>query len=257
MSAACSCYKAETPGPVKDEKLTPRITETAKSLWVVYTLMTFAGIGALRAAGMTWFDAICHGMSALSLGGFSTHDNSLGFYNSPTIELVLMVLMIAASLNFARHFVALRRLTLKPYRSDPEARAIFGLLAVSTLIVTLMLYFDGIYPDFFEALRHASFNVISMATTTGFVTEDFEKWPVFAPIWMLFLTSITCSTGSTGGGVKMFRALLLARTAGRELKLLVHPSAVMARAHRRQADPGADRRLGAGLHLPVLRRRRR
>ena len=219
-------YKAETPGPVKDEKLTPRITETAKSLWVVYTVMTLAGIFALRAAGMTWFDAICHGMSALSLGGFSTHDTSLGFYNSATIELVLMVLMVAASLNFARHFIALRRLTLKPYRSDPEARAIVLLLGISTVIVTLMLYTSGLYPNFFTALRHASFNVISMATTTGFVTEDFEKWPVFAPIWMLFLTSITCSTGSTGGGVKMFRTLLLARTAGRELKLLVHPSAV-------------------------------
>jgi trk system potassium uptake protein TrkH len=219
-------YKAETPGPVKDEKLTPRITETAKSLWVVYTVMTVVGIGALRLAGMTWFDAICHGMSALSLGGFSTHDNSLGFYNSVTIEIVLSVLMVAASLNFARHFVALRRLTLRPYKNDPEARAIVGLLAISVIIITLLLYFDGIYPNFFTALRHASFNVISMATTTGFVTENFEQWPVFAPIWMLFLTCITCSTGSTGGGVKMFRTLLLARKAGRELKLLVHPSAI-------------------------------
>ena len=219
-------YKAETPGPVKDEKLTPRITETAKSLWVVYTVMTIIGIGALRLAGMSWFDAICHGMSALSLGGFSTHDNSLGFYNSVTIEIVLSVLMVAASLNFARHFVALRRLTLRPYKADPEARAIVGLLAISVFIVTLLLYFDGIYPSFFTALRHASFNVISMATTTGFVTENFEQWPVFAPIWMLFLTCITCSTGSTGGGVKMFRTLLLARKAGRELKLLVHPSAM-------------------------------
>ena len=218
-------YKAETPGPVKDEKLTPRITETAKSLWVVYTVMTLVGIGALRMAGMTWFDAICHGMSALSLGGFSTHDNSLGYYNSPTIEVVLSILMVAASLNFARHFVALRRLTLKPYRNDPEARAIVGLLAISIVVVTTLLYVDNIYP-FFTALRHASFNVISMATTTGFVTEDFEKWPVFIPIWMLFLTCITCSTGSTGGGVKMFRTLLLSRKAGRELKLLVHPSAV-------------------------------
>ena len=219
-------YKAESPGPVKDEKLTPRITETAKSLWVVYTVMTIAGILALRAAGMTWFDAICHGMSALSLGGFSTHDQSLGYYNSAAIELVLCVLMIAASLNFARHFVALRRLTLRPYRNDPEARAIGAVLGISVVGITLLLYLHGTYPNFFTALRHATFNVISMATTTGFVTEDFETWPAFAPIWLLFLTCFVCSTGSTGGGIKMFRTLLLSRQAGRELKLLVHPSAM-------------------------------
>jgi trk system potassium uptake protein len=219
-------YKAEAPGPVKDEKLTPRITETAKSLWVVYVVMTFVGIGALRMAGMTWFDAICHGMSALSLGGFSTHDLSLGYYNSVSIELVLMVLMVAASLNFARHFIALRRLTLRPYKSDPEARAIVAVLAFSVVLITSLLYFENVYPNFFTALRHASFNVISMATTTGFVTEDFEKWPAFAPIFLLFLTCLVCSTGSTGGGIKMFRALLLSRQAGRELKLLVHPNAM-------------------------------
>ena len=219
-------YRAEAPGPVKDEKLTPRITETAKSLWVVYTVMTIAGIAALRAAGMTWFDAICHGMSALSLGGFSTHDNSLGYYNSLAIELVMCVLMVAASLNFARHFIALRRLTLQPYRKDPEARAIGAVLLVSIIGITLLLYFHGTYPQFSTALRHATFNVISMATTTGFVTENFETWPAFAPIWLLFLTCIVCSTGSTGGGIKMFRTLLLSRQAGRELKLLVHPSAI-------------------------------
>jgi trk system potassium uptake protein len=219
-------YRAEAPGPVKDEKLTPRITETAKSLWVVYTVMTIAGILALRGAGMTWFDAICHGMSALSLGGFSTHDASVGFYNSLSIELVMSVLMLAASLNFARHFVALRRLTLQPYRKDPEARAIAAVVGISILGIALLLYVHGNYPAFSSALRHASFNVISMATTSGFVTEDFETWPAFAPIWLLFLCCIVCSTGSTGGGIKMFRTLLLARQAGRELKLLVHPSAM-------------------------------
>jgi len=219
-------YRAEAPGPVKDEKLTPRITETAKSLWVVYTVMTIAGMLALRFAGMTWFDAICHGMSALSLGGFSTHDNSLGYYNSAAIEMVMCVLMVAASLNFARHFIALRRLTLQPYRKDPEAKAIGAVLLVSIIGITLLLYLHGTYAQFFTALRHATFNVISMATTTGFVTEDFETWPAFAPIWLLFLTCIVCSTGSTGGGIKMFRTLLLSRQAGRELKLLVHPSAM-------------------------------
>jgi trk system potassium uptake protein TrkH len=134
--------------------------------------------------------------------------------------------MVLASLNFARHFIALRRLTLQPYRKDPEARAIGAVLGVSIIGITLLLYFHGTYPVFSTALRHATFNVISMATTTGFVTENFETWPAFAPIWLLFLTCIVCSTGSTGGGIKMFRTLLLARQAGRELKLLVHPSAM-------------------------------
>lgn len=219
-------YKAETPGPVKDEKLTPRITETAKSLWFVYTAITVGGILALRVCGMPWLDAICHAFSAMGLGGFSTHDASVAWFDSVSIEIVLMVLMVLASLNFARHFVALRRFTLKPYSQDPEARAIFIVLTVSVLGVATLLAWHQVYPSFATSLRHAAFNVISMATTTGFVSQDFEKWPVFAPIWMLFLTSIVCSTGSTGGGIKMFRTLLLARQAARELKLLVHPSAV-------------------------------
>jgi trk system potassium uptake protein TrkH len=219
-------YRAQAPGPVKDEKLTPRITETAKSLWVVYTFMTLVGIVALRAVGMTWFDAICHSMSAMSLGGFSTHDASVGYFDSFAIELVLIALMIAASINFARHFVAMRRLTLKPYRSDPEARAIAVVLSISVIGITLLLWLEKVYPTFSSSFRHVAFNVISLATTTGFVSEDYEKWPVFAPVWMLFLSCLVCSTGSTGGGIKMFRTLLLSRQAGRELKLLVHPNAL-------------------------------
>lgn len=220
-------YKAETPGPVKDEKLTPRITETAKSLWFVYTAITLAGIIALRVCGMSWLDAICHTFSAMGLGGFSTHDNSIAYFNSIAVEAVLMVLMVLASLNFARHFVAMRRLTLRPYTQDPEAKAIILVLSASVLAIALLLRWNHIYPTFAVALRHSAFNVISMATTTGFVSQDFEKWPVFAPMWMLFLTGIVCSTGSTGGGIKMLRTLLLARQAGRELKLLVHPNAVV------------------------------
>jgi trk system potassium uptake protein len=175
---------------------------------------------------MSWLDAICHAFSAMSLGGFSTHDASVGYFDSLSIELVLTGLMLIGTLNFARHFLALRRLSLRPYRTDPEAKAIFLLLAFSVTLITLILIVQGTYQDAGTALRHASFNVISMATTTGFVSQDFEKWPVFAPIWMLFLSCLTCSTGSTGGGIKMFRTLLLSRQAGRELKLLVHPSAI-------------------------------
>jgi trk system potassium uptake protein TrkH len=220
-------YKAETPGPVKDEKLTPRILDTAKSLWLVYTALTAVGIVALRICGMSWFDAICHSFSAMGLGGFSTHDASVAYFNSPAIEFVLIVMMILASISFARHFLAIRRMSLKIYSQDPEARAIIVVLTVSCVGVAAVLEWSGVYPTFGDSLRHAAFNVVSMATTTGFVSQDFERWPAFAPIWMLFLSCIVCSTGSTGGGIKMFRTLLLWRQSLRELRLLVHPSAVV------------------------------
>jgi trk system potassium uptake protein TrkH len=219
-------YKGQAPGAVKEERLTPRITETAKQLWFVYTLITVAGIVALRVCGMSWFDALCHAFSAVGLGGFSTHDRSIAWFNSPAIELTLMVLMLIAALNFARHIVALRRLSLETYRQDPEARAIFVLLAVSVIAIAALLTSRGVYPDFFEALRHSAFNVVSQATTSGLTSQDYQQWPVFAPYWMLFLSCLICSTGSTGGGIKMFRTLVLARVTGREMKLLIHPAAM-------------------------------
>jgi trk system potassium uptake protein TrkH len=220
-------YRAEAPAAVKEEKLTPRITETAKALWLTYAGITGVGIVALRIAGMSWFDAICHGFSAVALGGFSTRDASIGAFDSVAVELVMMVLMLISVLNFARHFMAMRNLSLQPYRRDSEGKTIFLLLGASIAFVTVLLWINGIYPTFGEALRHASFNVISVATTAGFSSVNYDLWPIFAPVWMLFLSCIVCSTGSTGGGIKMFRTLLLARQAQREMKLLVHPSAVI------------------------------
>jgi len=220
-------YKAQTPGPVKNEKLTPRITETAKALWFTYLAITVLGIVALHIAGMSWFDAICHGFSAIALGGFSTHDKSVGFFDSAAVEMVLTLIMIVGAINFSRHFLAFRNLSLKPYMSDSEGKAVLIVLGSSVMLVTLVLWLNETYSGFAETLRHALFNVISIATTTGFVTENYETWPAFVPVWILFLSCITCSTGSTGGGIKMFRTLLLVRQARRELKLLVHPSAVI------------------------------
>jgi trk system potassium uptake protein TrkH len=220
-------YKAESPGPVKDEKLTPRITETAKALWFTYLAITVVGVVALRIAGMSWFDAICHCMSAIALGGFSTHDVSVGFFESFGVELVLIAIMIVGALNFSRHYLAFRNLSFKPYRSDTEGKAVLILLGFSVALVSALLWIDGTYPTTMEGFRHSVFNVVSIATTTGFVTEDYEQWPAFLPVWMIFLSCITCSTGSTGGGIKMFRTLLLVRQARRELKLLIHPSAVI------------------------------
>jgi trk system potassium uptake protein TrkH len=220
-------YRAETPGPVKDEKLTPRITETAKALWFTYLAITLVGIVALHIAGMSWFDAICHCFSAIALGGFSTHDQSVGYFHSASIEMILVVIMLIAALNFSRHFLAFRSLSLKPYKSDSEGKAVLIVLGGSVVVATMTLWIGGTYPEFSTAMRHALFNVVSIATTAGFVTENYETWPAFIPVWLLFLSCITCSTGSTGGGIKMFRTLLLVRQARRELKLLVHPSAVI------------------------------
>lgn len=220
-------YRAETPGPIKDEKLTPRITETAKALWITYMGITAVGILSLRLVGMGWLDAICHTFSVMGLGGFSTRDSGIGYFDSALIELVLIVLMIAASLNFARHFIAVRNRSLEPYRKDPEVRAVFTVLAASVIGIAVLLLAHGTYHVPLEALRHSAFAVVSVASTTGLVSQNWDLWPAFAPVWMLFLSCIVCSTGSTGGGIKMFRTLMLVRQAQREMKQIVHPSAVI------------------------------
>jgi trk system potassium uptake protein TrkH len=219
-------YRAEAPGSIKDEKLTPRITQTAKALWLTYAGLTLLALIALRVAGMDWFDALCHAFSVVALGGFSTHDASIGHFDSPAIEFVLLLFMLVSMVNFARHFTAVRTRSLMPYRKDPELKTMLVILGFSVIVIATLLVVDGMYAPL-EALRHAVFNVVSVATTTGFSSENYDIWPIFAPVWMLFLSCIICATGSTGGGIKMFRTLLLARQALREMKQLVHPSAVI------------------------------
>jgi trk system potassium uptake protein TrkH len=219
-------YKAETPGPVKNEKLTPRITETAKALWFIYVLLTAACIGSLRVAGMNWFDSLFQGFSTLGLGGFSNYDASIGHFDSLAIELVLIVFMLISAINFSRHLIAWQQKSLRTYATDSEAIALLWLIGVSTLLVALYVWAEGVYPDFLVSLRYVAFNLVAVATTCGYVTQDFAAWPVFAPLVMLMLSCYACNTGSTGGGIKMFRTLVLFRQAGRELLMLVHPQAV-------------------------------
>ncbi|GAC1305224.1 MAG: potassium transporter TrkG [Steroidobacteraceae bacterium] len=219
-------YRAEMPGPMKDSKLTPRIGQTAKLLWAVYAGLTAACIVCLRFAGMNWFDAVCHGFSALALGGFSTYDASIGHFNSLRIELVLTAFQILAALNFATHFLAWSQRGVLAYFRDAEAKAIFGVLAASCAGIAVFLYLKGTYADFPTALRHAVFNVVSIATDSGLHTQDYSRWPIFAPMWMMFLSCIVASSGSTGGGIKMIRTLVLAKQAHRELNQLVHPNMV-------------------------------
>ena len=219
-------YKAETPGPMKDATLTPRITETARSLWLVYFGITLACIVSLKIAGMSWFDAVCHAFSSMGLGGFSTHDASIEYFHSPVIELVLIVFMLLAVMNFATHFLVLRERSLRPYMRDIESRTSVLLLLGSCVAIAVFLWWLGIYSNFWTALRFASFNLVSVATSSGFVSTDFAQWPIFAPLWMLFLSSIAASSGSTGGGIKMVRTLILFRQAGREFTKILHPSAI-------------------------------
>lgn len=219
-------FKAETPGPMKDSALTPRIAETARNLWVIYAGITLACIFVLKWAGMNWLDAICHAFAALSLGGFSTHDASVGFFNSPLIEFILIVFMLIAAVNFATHFLAWRGKSLRVYLRDAEAVATLTLVVSSCFGIALFLWWQGTYLEFWTALRHASFNLVSIATDCGFASQDFNQWPMFAPLWMLFLSSIACSSGSTGGGVKMIRSLVLVKQAGREFLKLLHPAVI-------------------------------
>ncbi|TCJ12925.1 TrkH family potassium uptake protein [Parasulfuritortus cantonensis] len=218
-------FKAETPTPMKDTKLTPRMTETAKGLWLAYMFLTTACILSLRAGGMTWMDALIHAFSIMGLGGFSSHDASLGYFNSPTLEAITGGFALLAGINFATHFMALRHFSLNPYRYDSEIRWFLSVVLLSSLGLALFLWFKDFYLDFPEALRYAAFNTISVATTLGFATDDYNTWPLFAGMWMLFLATFSTSAGSTGGGIKMMRAILLYKQVHRELIKLLHPNA--------------------------------
>jgi trk system potassium uptake protein TrkH len=211
---------------MKDSKLTPRIASTAKALWLVYFGITAACILSLKAVGMNWLDAICHAFAALSLGGFSTYDASVGQFNSPWIEAVLIFFMMVAGMNFATHFVAWRGRSLRVYWFDTEAKAFVALIVSSTLVCTTYLNAMQVYPEWLTALRHVAFNLVSIATDCGFASVDYDKWPIFVPLWMLFLSCIAVSSGSTGGGIKMIRALILSQQGLRELQKLIHPAVV-------------------------------
>jgi trk system potassium uptake protein TrkH len=219
-------FKAETPGPMKDSKMTPRIAQTAKGLWGVYFGVTLACVFSYHWGGMSWFDAICHTFSTMGLGGFSTHDASFGHFNSPVLEGVAVVFMLIAGMNFATLYLALAHRSPMPYVRDPEAPWFLAVTLGSVLLISYYLWANGVYETEAEALRHALFNVVSIATTTGYASVDYALWPMFAPLWMLFLCSFATSAGSTGGGIKMIRALLLYKQLYRELVRAMHPAAV-------------------------------
>jgi trk system potassium uptake protein TrkH len=218
--------KAETPGPMKDTRLTPRIAETAKGLWLVYGALTLACLLAYHLAGMSWLDAIMHAFSTVALGGFSTTDASLGHFDSLAIELIAIFFALLAGMNFATHFLAWRQKSLVAYLRDHELPYYLLVLGASSLFIAWYIWIKGVYPDFFEALRHSAFHTVSVATSLGMATEDYAQWPYFVPFWMLFLGSFAVCSGSTGGGIKMMRAIILYKQVFREFIRAIHPSAI-------------------------------
>lgn len=219
-------YKAETPGPMKDTKFTPRIAETARGLWLVYFGFSVACMLAYKAAGMSWPDAFMHMCTTMGLGGFSSHDASFAYWDSLAIELVAMLFMALSGISFLRYFVVLRSLSLKPISSDYEIRAYLSLLMTASIVVTLILIIEDVESDWGKALRLASFHVVSLATTTGYASTDYALWPSFIPALLLVLGCFASCAGSTGGGIKMIRVLLLIKQARRELVRIIHPRVV-------------------------------
>jgi len=218
-------YRAETPGPHKDAKLTPRIAETAKALWYIYAGLTIACGVSYWMAGMNAFDAIGHSFSTVAIGGFSTHDSSIGYFQSSTIELIAVVFMLLAGMNFALHFMAWRSLSLRPYLMDSEVRTYLVVLFLVTSVTVGYLYYTDTFIFFSEALHAGLFQAVSIGTTTGFTSEDYFAWPGFLPVLLLFASFIGGCAGSTGGGMKVIRFLLLVKQGHRETVRLIHPNA--------------------------------
>ena len=218
-------YRAEIPGPLKEAKLTPRITETAKALWYIYLGMTIMCAVAYWLAGMSPFDAIAHSFSTVSIGGFSTHDASIGYFDSTAIELVAVFFILLAGMNFTLHFVAWRSFSLKPYVNDSEVRAYLSfLLGMSVVTISYLLITNP--TDVESTFRDGLFQSVSIATTTGYTTASYQTWPTFLPVLLIFGSFVGACATSTGGGLKVVRVLLLVKQGFREIRRLIHPNAL-------------------------------
>ncbi|MEZ5741570.1 MAG: potassium transporter TrkG [Burkholderiaceae bacterium] len=219
-------YRAESSGVSKHEKLTPRIAETARALWLIYVALTVACAVSFRLAGMTWFDAVGHAFATVATGGFSTYDAGLSVYDSPLIEWIAIVFMMAGGINFAIHFLAWRRISPMPYLRDTEVRVFVGITIAAIGLIGLSLWSQGTHADPMTALRFSAFQVVSVITSTGFTTENFAGWPLHLPLLIVILSFIGGCAGSTAGGIKVVRIILLAKMSVRQLFLLAHPHSV-------------------------------
>ena len=219
-------FKAEIPGMDKENKMAPRISQVAKKLWLAYTLTTVAAFVSLHLAGMGWFDALCHAMSAVALGGFSTHDDNIAYFDSAAVEWTIVFFTVFGGINFASHFAAWGGRSLKVYWKDEECRTMLLVLVGSILASAVYLWQHDVYPDLLEALRFTGFNFVSIGLASGFSNDDFARWPLLVSLWMFFLSNLLACSGSMGGGIKNVRALVLFKFSLREMMLLLHPRAV-------------------------------
>ena len=219
-------YRAETPGPMKDNKLTPRITETAKALWYIYLGLTVICALAYWFAGMDWFDAIAHSFSTIAIGGFSPYDDSLGYFDSPAVKIVAIIFMILSGINFALHFVAWRNLSVAPYFLDSETKTYLLILLVISLVTVALLYNMQVMDGVGNTVLTGIFQAVSISTTTGFTTEAHYLWPGAIPVILIFASFIGGCAGSTAGGIKVIRFMLLLKQGRREIMRLIHPNAL-------------------------------
>ncbi len=217
--------RAETPGPVKDSKLTPRITETAKTLWYVYVAFTLLCLSGYLLAGMDFFDALCHAFSTVAIGGFSTHDLSIGHFNSPAIDMVAILFMFLAGINFSLHFFAWQNVSVKHYAQDPEFKAYGYMLLTLSVIVIATLFSVGTYANTTDSIINGLFQAVSIGTTTGFTTANYASWPGALPVLLILASFVGGCAGSTAGGIKVIRCLLIVKQGYREIIRLVHPNA--------------------------------
>ncbi len=222
-----SLYRAEIPGPMKEEKMVPRLVSSTRSLWLIYVAITAACALAYWWAGMTPFDAVSHSLTTVSTGGFSTHDASLGYFHSATIESIAVVFMLLGAINFSIHFRALQQRSAVPYLRDVEVRWFLRFVLLATLVITAGLWYDHYYGGLLADLRNAVFEVVSVITSTGFGTVDFNTWPLVFPTLLLAISFIGGCGGSTAGGMKVLRVLILFRLGHREIVRLIHPKALV------------------------------
>lgn len=218
-------FRAESTGPTRDNKLTPRIAETARALWLVYMGLNVLCALAYWIGGMSFFDAVCQAMSTLATGGFSTHDANFGFWKSSLIDSIAMIFMLLGGINFGMHWYAWRRATVTHYQADAELFTYLWIAAIASVVMTFDLWLSGHFGNFFDALHHGSFQVVSNLTTSGFVTTGFSDWPGMAPLLLVMLSFIGGCAGSTAGGMKIARMQMVVRQGLREVKQLVHPKA--------------------------------
>ncbi len=230
-------YRAETPGPVKDSKMTPRIADTAKHLWYIYVSLTAMCSAAYWTAGMSWFDAICHAFSTIAIGGFSTYDASIGHFNSPLINLICVVFLLIAAVNFSLHYAAVANRNLRVYWRDPELKVFLFIQACLVMLCFVVLTTANVYDSPDKTLDQSLFQAVSISTTAGFATDSFSSWPLFLPILLIFSSFIGGCAGSTGGGMKVVRVFLLYLQGIRELNRLVHPRAIFSIKLGRKALP--------------------